>query len=200
MQPEIEAKFLNIDHNAMRQKLKDLDARLAKPQRIMRRTVLDYPDGRFHKAKSRLRVRDEGDKITVTFKSARNDQYSNELETTVGAYAIMVELLTAIGLEPTTTQESKRETWYYKGAEVVLDEWPHVRPFMEIEATDEPMIRTITEDLGLAWKDAVFGSAEPAYRAEYPGIRADESLADIPGGLLFDTPLPAWLKERREAA
>jgi len=200
MHPEIEAKFLNVDHDALRRKLKNLGAVLEKPLVTMRRTVFDYPDGRFEKNRSRLRVRDEGDKVTVTFKRVRPDQYSDEIETTAGSYDTMVEIFIAMGFQSISKQESKRETWRYRDAQITLDEWPWIKPYIEIEGSSEKQIKAIAEELGFNWEQAVFGSAEPAYRAEFPGIAADEGLADIPEDILFDKPLPAWLEERRTAA
>jgi adenylate cyclase class 2 len=197
MQPEIEAKFLNVDHDVVRQKLAELGAKLEKPMRLMRRTIFDYPDGRIERVlKGRLRVRDEGDKITVTYKSPRPDRYNDETETTVGSYETMVKLFEAIGLVPISAQESKRETWHCENVEVVLDEWPWVRTYIEIEGPSEQEIRNCAAALGFDWGDAVFGSVENVYRAEYPGMKAEETLSEIPE-ISFDAPLPSRLGLRR---
>lgn len=197
MQPEIEAKFLDSNHDAVRQKLTKLGAKLEKPMRLMRRTVFDYPDGHIEKvARGRLRVRDEGDKVTVTYKSPRSDQYYDETETTVGSYETMVELFEAIGLVPVSTQESKRETWHYGGVEVVLDEWPWVKPYIEIEGESELAIRQCAADLELDWQAATFGSADNVYRAEYPGMAADETIGAV-SVVKFGASLPDWLEKRK---
>lgn len=198
MQPEIEAKFLDVDHQVIRQKLAALGAQLEKPMRLMRRTIFDYPDNQLEQANGRLRVRDEGDKVTITFKSRRADQYSDEIETTVGSYETMVELLQAVGFRAVSIQESKRETWRYQGVEIELDAWPWVKPYIEIEGKDEAAIRECGEALGFDWKQAVFGSAESVYRAEYLGMTSDDKLNEI-AVMKFDDPLPAWLEERRQA-
>lgn len=196
MQPEIEAKFLNINHDQIRQRLREAGATLEKPMRLMRRTVFDYPDGRIEHDWGRLRVRDEGDKITITFKNRGKDQYSNEIETTVGSYEVMLELLQAIGLKAVSVQETKRETWHYQNVEVVLDEWPWVKPFMEIEGKSEPDIQACAAVLGLDWKQAAFGSAETAYRAEYSRMTTDDRVNAM-AVMNFGDPLPAWLAERK---
>ena len=198
MQPEIEAKFLNVDHDVLRKRLAGIGAVLEKPKRMMRRTVFDYPDSRIERSRSRLRVRDEGDRVTITYKSPhKDDQYVDETETTVGSYEIMVELLQSIGLVAYSNQESTREVWRWGTTEIMLDEWPWVKPFMEIEGPDEAAIKACAGQLGLQWERAVFGSAEAVYQAEYPGIENDESLGAI-SQIRFNAPVPPWLKQRRQ--
>jgi adenylate cyclase, class 2 len=66
MKTEIEVKFLDVDFNLMREKLKQLGAVCEQPMRLMRRAIIETPEleakGGF------LRVRDEGDKVTLTYK------------------------------------------------------------------------------------------------------------------------------------
>lgn len=197
MQSEIEVKFLDVDHDDVRRRLRTLGAELEYEKRLMTRTVFDYPDHRIEKI-GRLRVRNEGDKITVTFKRRRPGSYPDEIETTVGSYEIMVELLEAIGLMPISVQETRREKWHVKGVEVVLDEWPWVKPFIEIEGESEAAIKACAEALGFDWGNAKHGAAETAYRAEYPGLKADETIGSIPV-IAFGKPLPEWLENRKSA-
>ena len=197
MKPEVEAKFLNVNHDEVRAKLKELGAKLEVPMRTMRRTILDYPDGRFEtRDKSRLRVRDESDKVTVTYKTSGDGQYQDEIETTVGSYETMIELFEAIGLKKFSAQETKRETWTYRDAEIVLDEWPWVKPYIEIEGESQEAITEIAKELGFDWSHAVFGGIEAVYRAEYPGMKPDEVLGQV-GDVSFDMPLPGWLEDRK---
>jgi adenylate cyclase class 2 len=198
MQEEVEAKFLNVSHEDIRQKLQGLNAKLSQPMRLMRRTVFDYPDRRMEKNHQRLRVRDEGDKITITFKSRGTGKYAEETETTVGSYETTCALLKSIGLEGYSAQESKREAWHYKGAEVVLDEWPWARPFIEIEGPDESTIMNIANELGFDWSSAFFGPAESVYRDEYPGMQEGETIGEV-AVLSFDGEKPKWLAEREQA-
>jgi adenylate cyclase class 2 len=197
MQLEIEAKFLKLDHDQVRHKLQELGAELRHPMRLMRRTLLDYPDKRLENDNwGRLRVRDEGDKITLTYKSGGEKEYSQETETTVGSYEVMIELLESIGLVAATAQESKRETWQMGEVEVVLDIWPWLTPYIEIEGPSEQVIQAAALALRLDWKDAVFGNVDTAYRRDYPGMTQDETITILPN-LAFSSDLPAWLKARQ---
>jgi adenylate cyclase class 2 len=195
MQQEVEAKFLDIDHAEIRAKLEQLGAVLEHPNRLMRRTIFDFPDRRLKQQKSRLRVRDEGGKITITYKSASDTQYSNEVETTVGSYETMVDLLRALGLNAYATQESKRETWRCKNVEIELDEWPWAPQYVEIEGPDEAAIKQVTAELGLDWTNAVFESADAVYHHHYPGMRQEESIGAV-AELTFAGDRPQWLQER----
>jgi len=156
MQPEVEAKFLDTDHKAVRAALDKIGAVCQQPMRLMRRTIFDYPDHRLQKANwGRLRVRDEVNKTTITYKNDASGQYSQEVETVVESYEKMSEILLAIGLIAYSYQESKRETWAYNGVEIVLDEWPWLNPYIEIEGKTEPEIRDCAEKLGFKWRQAV---------------------------------------------
>lgn len=60
MNTEIEATFLDANHDALRQKLTALGAKLTQAETAMRRTIYDYPDLRLDKMAAWIRVRDEG--------------------------------------------------------------------------------------------------------------------------------------------
>ena len=64
---EREVKFLNIDPGAIEKKLKNIGAKRIF-DKVYRRRVFDHPDLRFNEKGAFLRLRDEGDKITMTFK------------------------------------------------------------------------------------------------------------------------------------
>src|SRR3989344_1103398 len=58
METEIEAKFPDVDANALRLVLKKRDATLEHPEVLMRRRNYDYPDRRLEKIGGWIRVRD----------------------------------------------------------------------------------------------------------------------------------------------
>ena len=197
MQTEIEAKFANTDHDLIRKKLQELGARCEQPMRLMRRKLFDYPDRRFDKSQSqRLRVRDEGHSTTFTYKSKSDTKYAHEVETTVGSFDTMCQLFEAIGLISYSYQESKREAWHYKNVEVVLDEWPWLNPYIEIEGSDEASIQQVAAELGFDWRDALFETVDTVYQQQYSGMKPHESIG-IVSEVRFNTPLPDFLKERQ---
>src|SRR5690606_13995375 len=89
--------------------------------------------------RSFLRIRDEGDRVTLTFKrrlkpdNASTVDSTHELETTVGDFDTTVKIFEEAGWKYTTYQESRRETWHLGDIELVIDEWPWIKPYIEIE-------------------------------------------------------------------
>ena len=140
----------------------------------MKRALIEEP----HHAEGNMfiRIRDEGDKVTLCLKKKTKDlmdatiDSTYEIETTVGDFDTTVELFSVAGWEYTTYQESKRETWVLDDAEVVIDEWPWINPYIEIEAETEDIVRSVAEKLGFDWAQSVFGSVDVIYNKEYPDM------------------------------
>lgn len=66
MNTEIETKFLHINHDDIRVKLKALGAECEQPMRLMRRMTFDNSSMKSKNAF--LRVRDEGHRMVMTYK------------------------------------------------------------------------------------------------------------------------------------
>lgn len=172
MQAEIEAKFLDVSIDDVRDRLKSASATLVQPMRAMRRALIEEEH---HAAEnSFIRIRDEGDKTTLTFKRrTKSDETTtidstHELETTVGDFDIAVNIFKEAGWEYTTFQESRRETWKLDDVEVVIDEWPWIPPYIEIEGTSAESVQRAAEKLGFNWDDAAFGSVDIIYQRDFP--------------------------------
>lgn len=171
MNTEIEVKFLDTDHDEVRKKLQELGAELEQPMRLMRRSLVEMP----HHTEVRgfVRIRDEGDKITLTYKQRDAEDLlhgTKEIEVEVSSFDDTVELLRAAGWPPITYQESRRETWKLGDAEIVLDEWPWIPPYIEVEAPSEELVRETSAKLGFEWSDAVIGSVDVIYNREFPDM------------------------------
>jgi len=198
MQIEIEAKFLDINHDEIRAKLIDLGAKCVHPMRLMRRVVIDFPDRRMQNGgNSWIRVRDEGDKVTLTHKTTIENEFggSEEIEVIVAEYEKTIEIFKAMGLIIQTEQESRRETWQLGRVEIVLDEWPWLNPFIEIEGPTQQVVKKISNRLGFDWKEAVFGSVITIYRIQYPHIKKDKHISAIPE-IKFDIEKPSWFTKK----
>ncbi|HMS92762.1 MAG TPA: class IV adenylate cyclase [Candidatus Saccharibacteria bacterium] len=193
MQTEIEVKFVDIDIDDMRKRLQEAGATLAQPMRLMRRQVFYLVD---RNKDAYVRVRDEGDKATMTYKwfDEIGLHGAKEVEVVVSSFEDARSILQNSGLVPKSYQETRRETWYLNEAEVVIDEWPWLRPFIEIEAGSEQIVRDAASVLGFDWSEAVFGAATEAYRQQYKDLPADFIMDDVPE-IKFDAPLPGRLKE-----
>jgi len=190
MKTEIEVKFVDIDLNDMRDRLKELGGVCEQPMRLMRRVAIDSDFMRTDKD-SFLRVRDEGDKVTMTYKQFDDLSLhgAKEIEVTVSDFNDTVAILANAGLPSHTYQETKRETWKLGDVEIMLDEWPWLNPYIEIEADSEEAVRKTASDLGFDWDDAVFGDVMAAYRVQYPHLGLKDTVATL-AEVKFDTPLP----------
>jgi adenylate cyclase class 2 len=192
MKAEIEVKFLDIDIEDVRRRLEKAGATLEQPMRLMRRVLIEEP----HHAKedSYIRIRDEGNRATLTFKrrsspdgkGSIND--TEEIETTVGDFDTAVSIFSEAGWHYVSNQESKRETWRLDGAEVVIDQWPWINPYIEIEAETEEIVRRVADALGFDWKNAVFGSVNVIFKRDYPNMSV-RGIVDIKEGH-FGDPVP----------
>ncbi len=198
MKTEIEAKFLDVDFDDVRRRLTLLGAICEQPMLLMRRVIFDIPHSP-NKGFDFVRVRDQGDKVTLTYKHFHDENAisgARELETTVGDFDTTIDMLKTFGLEYKSHQETRRETWRLATAEIVLDEWPWLNPYIEIEADSEPVVKQVAKDLGFAWQDAVFGPAPQAYQVQYPDGDASQ-LINIPR-VAFGEPLPAIISGQKD--
>jgi adenylate cyclase class 2 len=193
MKQEIEAKFLDVDFEDVRAKLQAAGATLEKPMRTMRRVTFDSAEMKAHNGW--MRVRDEGDKVTVTYKQI--DEFSAEgvyeVETIVQDFDAMVEIFKQTGIAGGSFQESKRETWKLGDVEVVLDEWPWLKPYIEIEADSEEAVKQAAAQLGFDYAMAKFGDVMVAYRAQYPHLTEKDTVGDLPE-VKFGASLPDMLR------
>jgi adenylate cyclase class 2 len=196
MQTEIEAKFLDIDHVAMRMRLQVAGAKLVHPSCLMKRRNYDFADMRLEKIGGWVRLRDEGDKITLSYKQL-NDRTlhgTKEVSVVVDDFAAAHDFLEAIGVEQNAYQETKRESWLLDGVQIELDEWPWIAPFLEIEGPSENAVRDAAAKLELDWQKAVHGSVEVAYQAEYD---VSEAEIDHWKEITFGN-VPVWLAPKRK--
>lgn len=149
MKNEIEATFSDINIADMKSKLISVGATMVLPERIMRRVVIDYPDKRLQNmGKSWVRIRDEGNKVTLTYKETVEHDLASikEIEVGVSDYKKIIEIMLAIGLVIHADQETKRETWRLNNTEIVIDQWPWLPPQIEIEGKTESNIKWLLKN------------------------------------------------------
>lgn len=193
MENEIEAQFLDINKDELRAKLKEIGAKLVKPEVLMQRTVFDLGPHEF------VRVRDEGGgKIVMTYKNVSDDKSimgTKEVNVTIDDYENGIMLLKACGLKSKAEQESYRETWEYGEVEICIDTWPWIPTFAEIEGPNEETVWGTAEKLGLSRDKAKFGSVDTTYE-HYYGVEPDIVNRHTPK-ILFEMEPPEWARERR---
>ncbi|MCL5011118.1 MAG: hypothetical protein M1127_02825 [Patescibacteria group bacterium] len=128
MQTEYEATFINIDKDKVKEKLKQIGAVLVKPEVLMKRYTFNLFEGQ-DKQCAWARVRDEGDKITMSFKIVNDGgigriDEQKEICLKIDDFNNGVEFLKALGCQEKAYQESKREIWQISETEICIDEKP----------------------------------------------------------------------------
>ncbi|MCA9360300.1 CYTH domain-containing protein [Candidatus Nomurabacteria bacterium] len=168
MQIEYEATFANIDKDAIRNKLKEAGAKLEKAEFMQRRSVYHLPEGN-HIAGGWMRVRDEGDKITMSVKTIDGKEIQNQKESclTVDSYEEAETFLQTIGCKRKAYQETLRELWLLDEVEVTIDTWPFLEPFIEVEGTSEEAVKAVSVKLGMDWSKAIFAAVDVLYSGKY---------------------------------
>ncbi len=168
METEYEATFENVNKDEIREKLKNVGGVLLRPEYLQKRIPFDLPEGYEGKNKF-VRVRDEGDKVTMSFKEFLGDKIEDQKEIciVVDNFDHTVELLEKIGCKRKSYQESKRELWKLEDVEIMIDEWPFLEPFIEIEGKSEESVKKVSEKLGFDYSTALFSSASMLYQRKY---------------------------------
>lgn len=177
MQNEFEAKCVVESVADARTRLERIGARCVQSERLMRRSVFDFPDRSLDRRGAWVRVRDEGDRITMSYKqapehSAIGDCFETEL--TIDSYDHGVAFCVDLGMTQKSYQETKRESWATDDAHFDIDTWPGVPSFIEVEAGTESIVRHYAEELGFSWSSALFGGAGIVYE-RYLGFGVGEA-------------------------
>lgn len=192
MKNEIEAQFLDIDKEAMRIRLKEIGAKLEKPEVLMRRVVFYTGEHSF------ARVRDEGDKIIMTYKNISDKNSilgTKEVNVEASSYDDAILFLRGCGLEIKARQETRREIWSLDRVEICIDTWPWIPTFMEVEGPTEESVWEVAKKLGFGKDQAKFGSVDTTYQRYY-GVDPDIVNLHTPE-ILFDIEPPEWVKNTR---
>lgn len=189
MDTEWEATFWPINKNEVRTKLKEVGAILMYPERLMRRINL-YPPDEEYGDRAFVRVRDEGDKITMSLKdmSGTTIEEQKEVELVVDNFDKAQAFLRQLGCKDKNYQETKRELWKLGDVAITIDEWPFLEPFIEVEGSSEEEVHAVSERLGYNWAEARFCSADKLYAEKY-GVESRFVNRGIPR-LLFDMESP----------
>jgi adenylate cyclase class 2 len=169
---EIEVKFLNIDVVSMEEKLKAIGAEKVF-EKLYKRKVFDYPDLRLHKIGAWVRLRDEGEKITLTYKERigmktyngkTNDDSMEEIEIEVSNFEETAKLLKKMGLTEKFYQENRRTRYQLEDIEFDIDLWPQLDPYLEIEAPSWEKIDEAIKLLELNPEDKRIFSTTQVYK------------------------------------
>lgn len=147
MNIEYEVRVLEIDKENLVKKLERLGAKKV-GEYFQKRYVYDTvekSDGKW------LRLRTNGTKSTLTYKSVEKDAIdgTKEVEIVVDDFERTNELLEKIGIYSRNYQENKRIQYFLDDVEIDIDTWPFIPTYVEIEGKNEESVYKILDKLEL---------------------------------------------------
>lgn len=97
-----------------------------------------------------VRLRTNGKKTTLAIKHVTGEGISDtkEVEVEVSDFEMTATLLEEMGVKAKSYQENYRTLYELNGAEIMLDEWPLIPPYVEIEATRPAVVEETIKMLG----------------------------------------------------
>lgn len=154
---EVELKF-KIDDNQIKKIIANQD--IATEKEVYQKTVMfDNADKLMEHTDGRIRLRQQGNKISLSYKrplpSVGNEKKEVELETEVGNFEVMSNILRMMGYAPATSYEKHTTPFKLKECPNVfleIQKYPF-ETFLEIEGEKEE-IEKVAKQLGFDAKDA----------------------------------------------
>lgn len=194
---EFEAKFYPVIKEEYRKKLLGIGAELHIPERKMIRVVADGRVNPILERNGYIRVRNEGNLIRLSLKKTadRGGKLSDqkEIDVEVSNFEKTLKILEAAGIKFNRRQETLREEWSYKGAQITIDTWPGLEPFSEIEAKSEKEVCRIAEELGFDWNKKIITATAEVYAMVYR-MSIDNVLEKISNITFENNPLKGFRK------
>lgn len=153
---EIESKILEINEKAVVRKLKKFGAK-----RIFSGKIQAYyfdckkaSLGRRHQV---LRLRQKGKETELVFKSGRSGKtfkIMRELETKVGDFNAMKQILLSLGFQVIKTYRKTRVSYALGRIHFEIDRYPGIPPLLEIEASSTGEVKKWIKKLGFSLSQA----------------------------------------------
>ena len=180
MTKEYEAKFLNIDVDSIKKKLKENGAKQVHGPLKFYRLIFKRCEEKGDKP-GFVRIRNERNKITMTTKIFNDKKFPEEREITINeSFEKGCEFLRAIGIEEKSYQETMREKWSHDLVhEITFDIVPGLPIYMEIDCTSEANLNKLVALLDLDKSNMKYGSFDKTY-TEYYDIPSDTIIHKTP--------------------
>jgi adenylate cyclase, class 2 len=155
---EIETRFLEIDANALKFKLKELSAKDLGEDIF--EEIIAYRDQEWLEYKRKfVKLRKTKDGIFLTYKHQEYDTAdgTEEIQIQVDNFDRATDFLDRIGFGFFMRhQQKKRHSFELQGVMVDIDTWPRVPTYVELEGRSEQELQTVAKSLGLDWSKAIF--------------------------------------------
>jgi adenylate cyclase, class 2 len=167
---EIEAKFLDIDVVDLKTKLEKFGAQFV-GSFDYKRKAYDFPSLPLSEKHAWVRVRDEGDRVVMTYKQrleanseTMRDGGMKEVEVVVSDFNLTDQFLKSIGMIEKFYEENKRERYIFDNVEIDIDTWPMITPYVELEGNSWENVEAVAEKLGFVWSEHLRCSTMQIYK------------------------------------
>ena len=165
MNTEFEITFSPINKDEIRNKISGIWWICTKLEVLMKRVIYSNWENSY------ARIRDEWWKITCTYKeiSEVNDiNRVKEIETIVWNFNSMKSIFDKMWLVQKSYQETLREIWkIWNEIEFMIDTWPWLPPYLEIEWKNEEIVRKYVELLKFDYNNWIFWAVDEIYFREF---------------------------------
>ncbi|MEM4367243.1 MAG: class IV adenylate cyclase [Candidatus Anstonellales archaeon] len=154
---EIETKVLDIDKKALEKRLAELKAKREYCGPV-ENIYFDFQGGELKKSGSILRLRKQGKKVMLTFKtSLKSDcmKIMEEKEIGVSNFKEAKKILCSVGMQEIKRLKKKRTSYILGNVRIEIDEHKGIPAFAEIEAPSEKDIKETLKKLGLSRQKTV---------------------------------------------
>lgn len=160
---EHEAKVLNVDVEDVRSKLDVLKATKIADYNFRRYVFDTIPET----PNRWVRLRSDGQETTLTVKEISTNEIdgTEEWEVTVSNFDATLAILGKIGINARGYQENTREEYNLEGAQVAIDHWPKLAPYVEIEAKDTDEVIRVAGLLGFSQEQLIADNTKALYSA-----------------------------------
>ena len=131
MGKEYEIRIYDFDEKLVKKKIKENGGKIINKKTLMSIITYHHP---LNKKDLYIRIRNEGDKITLTTKSNLKSKFLTEREVIIDSMEEDEDILKMLGCKEKYRNEKIRETYGLKGCkEVVFDSMPGTPTWMEID-------------------------------------------------------------------
>jgi adenylate cyclase class 2 len=171
---EIEIKILGINVEDVSKKLIDIGAH--KEFSGLIKTKYFDKDSEIRDRGDLLRVREfEGSHTEATYKTNKRKEDGfkiyDEYELASPEFNEACKFFESLGFETSCYFEKRRTVFSLKQAEIVIDEYPKISPFLEIEAPDQKIINDLIEKLDLRENEKSSHTINRLLKEKYPDIQ-----------------------------
>lgn len=183
---EFEGRILDIDYDKFIEKVKLLGGKLKQKLTLYKRSVFNLCDIK----RGFVRVRDEGDKVTMTAKLYKNPQFPEEYELQLkDSFEHGQAFLEALNLTKKAYHETMREKWsIYKRntelCEIAIDFIPGLPVYAELECKTKKDLQQTAKMLDIPMSQLSYGGYGKVFAHYYD--MAENEINNVIPSLTFN--------------